>query len=353
MIVALAINADLESVNGSKHVYPSTFAGVGHNYVGLDKRNGTADYVLIDSVGSFANRVERELATVGILPEVTTDVGGHRLSINDVPHRAYDAILRDSILDGIPWRKTEVGSRVLSSDASNATALYQHAPLTLLLGGWDSHGGDAGRGTKIARSLSCEIWGHGVKTSRHTTQRIDPLGIGLSSAPHVITDGILTEVSDKTDGGGKAEGKKPSELGHGDVPGDAEKGVFVDEIKMSGSIHMMRLHRYHFPTEDGVVVAERDEAARNVLAKLGLLGVLLVLDSLDLRSGCELFTKTRTFVEINSDGTRTPFDADAESVRKDLDRAIEAAQRHGLDFAAPVHLKAGAALVKLAEKGEI
>ena len=206
-IVAFAINADLEPVTGSKHIYPPTFADVGHNYVGLDKRTGTADYVLIDSVGSFANRVERELASLGILPEITTEVGERRLSIHDVPHRAYDAILRDSVLDDTPWRNTDVGQRVLSADAGNATALYQHAPLTLLLGGWDSHGGDGGRGTKIARSLSCEIWGYGVKTAKHTTQRIDPLDIGASSAPHIINEGILTEVPEKTKGG-----KKPSEL---------------------------------------------------------------------------------------------------------------------------------------------
>lgn len=348
MFVALAINADLESVNGSRHIYPSTFASVGHNYVGLDKRSGTADYVLIDSVGSFANRVERELSTLGILPEITTEVGGRQLSMNDVPHRVYDAILRDSVLDGVPWRKTDIGQRVLTADASNATALYQYAPLTLMLGGWDSHGGDAARGTKIARALSCEIWGHGVKTSHHTTQRIDPLDIGLSSAPHVIEDGILTEVPDKTPGG-----KKPSELGHGDVPGDVEKGVFVEEIQMTGAIHLTRLRRYHFPAENGTVDPDRDESARQVLAKLGLLGVLLVLDSLDLRSGCELFTKSRTFYKIDSDGNRTPFDVDADGAREDLDRAIEEAGRHGLSFAAPVRLKAGDALARLAAKGDV
>lgn len=347
-VVAIAINADLESVTGAKHIYPPTFAGVGHNYVGLDKRTGTADHVLIDSVGSFANRVEKELASLGILPEITTDVGGRLLSIHDIPHRAYDAILRDSVLDGIPWRKTNVGQHVLSANASNATALYQYAPLTLLLGGWDSHGGDAGRSTKIARSLSCEIWGHGVKTARHMTQRIDPLNIGISSAPHVVTDGILTEVSDKT-----SDGKKPSELGHGDVPGDDEKGVFIEDIKMSGSIHLMRLRRYHFPTEDGQIDPVRDEAARRVLVQLGLLGVLLVLDSLDLRSGCELFTTNRTFFEIKADGSRTAFEVDTSSARDDLDRAVKAAERHGLIFADPVHLVAGSALAKLAGKGEI
>lgn len=347
-VVALAINADLESVTGSKHVYPPTFAGVGHNYIGLDKRTGTADHVLIDSVGSFANRVERELASLGILPEITTDIGSRRLSINDLPHRAYDAILRDSVLDGVPWRKTDVGQRVLNADAANATALYQHAPLTLLLGGWDSHGGDAGRGTKIARALSCEIWGDGVQTARHTTQRIDPLNIGLSSAPHIIVDGVLTEVPDKT-----PEGKKPSELGHGDVPGDVEKGVFVEDIKMSGSIHLTRLRRYHFPTADGTIDLARDEAAQNVLARLGLLGIVRVLDSLDLRSGCELFTTTRTFLKIQADGTRIPFDVDANSERDELNRAIEVAERYGLRFAEPVRLTAGVALAKLAEKGEI
>ena len=142
-------------------------------------------------------------------------------------------------------------------------------------------------------------------------------------------------------------------LGHGDVPGNVDKGVFVDEIKMSGSIHLMRLHRYHFPTEQGEIFAERDKAAREVLVQLGLLGILLVLDSLDLRSGCELYTTNRTFLEILADGGRNPFEANVESARKNLDEAMRIAEEHGISFAEPVHLKAGKALSKLAEKGGV
>lgn len=216
--IAISIKANLESVMGSKHIYPVTFANVGHNLVGQDHKAHTAKAVQVDSVGSFANRIEQELAAMGILPEITTQVGDRLLSIHELPHRAYDAILRDSLLDGIPWRNSAIGQAVLGSTPDNATALYTYAPLTLLLGGWDSHGGDAGRGASIARSVACEIWGYEVLTTRHLTQRIDPLLITLDSEPHALVDGILTRLAEG------AKGERPSELGHGDVPRDAQKG---------------------------------------------------------------------------------------------------------------------------------
>ncbi len=250
--VAISIKATLESINGGKHIYPATFADVGHNYVGLDKSTGKAKAVQIDSVGSFANRIESELAALNLLPEISITVGEQELSIHDLPHRAYDAILRDSLLDDVPWRQSQIGSAVLASNTSNATKLYEYAPLTLLLGGWDSHGGDAGAGAKIARSVSCEIWGYEVQSAMHCTQRIDPLDITKDSEPHKIVDGIL-ELADAKD----KDSKKPSELGHGDVPSSSDKGVFVDNIELSGAISFSRLSRYHFPDDAGEISEAR------------------------------------------------------------------------------------------------
>ncbi|WP_321530949.1 type I-U CRISPR-associated RAMP protein Csb1/Cas7u [uncultured Desulfuromonas sp.] len=170
--VAISIKSTLENVTGSKHIYPATFANSGHNYVGYDKTTGKAEAVLVDSVGSFANRIEGELAATGLLPRIAVQVAGRTLSIHELPHRVYDAILRDSELDGQPWRSSTTGEKILASNIDNATALFQYAPLTLLLGGWDSYGGDVFHGAKLARVVSGEIWGRGVSPNFSPINRI-------------------------------------------------------------------------------------------------------------------------------------------------------------------------------------
>lgn len=340
--VAITVKATLASITGSKHIYPATFADVGHNLIGHDRGTGKATAVQIDSVGSFANRIESELAATGILPEIVTAVGDREISIHELPHRAYDAILRDSLINDVPWRQSDIGAAVLSSTPRNATNLFKYAPLTLLLGGWDSHGGDAGAGAKIARSVSCEIWGYDVLTSRHCTQRIDPLSITADSEKHSVIDGIL-QPDDK--------GKKPSELGHGDVPGSDAKGVFVDNIELSGAISLTRLNRYNFPDESDNISEERDNAARTFLANLALYGIVQVMDHLDLRSGCELYTSERSFNQVSAGGTMKEITPPSLEDLKDMVLKVKA---HGLAFAdQPVKLTAGPALLKLADKGGI
>ncbi|CAG34918.1 type I-G CRISPR-associated RAMP protein Csb1/Cas7g [Desulfotalea psychrophila] len=168
--VAISIKANLKNVNGSDHIYPPTFAGVGHNFVALDKGTGKAKAVQVDSVGSFANRIEAELAALGILPEITTSVANQTLSVNELPHRIYDAILRDSFLGEDSWRNSDIGHQLLSSTTKNATALLLMLHDTSL-GGWDSHAGKSVKGVKISRSVSCEIWGYDVFVAQHTSPK--------------------------------------------------------------------------------------------------------------------------------------------------------------------------------------
>ena len=67
--------------------------------------------MLVDSVQSQANRLEEALLTAVreraiTLPYITVDFTGKELAgiseitSLDAPHRVYDAILRDSLLDG-------------------------------------------------------------------------------------------------------------------------------------------------------------------------------------------------------------------------------------------------------------
>lgn len=347
-IAAISVKSELKSITNSAHVYPATFADTGHNLVGLNKADGSFKAVEIDSVGSFANRMESELknAISDILPDITTTISGRTLSIMELPHRIYDAILRDSTLDATPWRKSEVGNKILTSNPQNATALYTYAPLTLLLGGWDSHGGDAGNGVKITRSVACEIWGYDGVISKHCTQRIDPLDITSNAQKHLMVDGVLTLAPDQK----AKEGKKPSELGHGDVPSKADKGVFVDRIELSGAISLTRLNRYQFPDDNGDTSPERNAAAVNVLTEIAKLGISLVLDNLDLRSGCELYSENRQFDIIYANGNRESIDVCSST--EHLKTAISLAEEHGLKFNdKPLQLMAGKALADLVARG--
>ena len=121
---------------------------------------------------------------------------------------------------------------------------------------------------------------------------------------------------------------------------------------MNGAISLTRLSRYHFPTEQGDIRPERDAAARTVLVELALLGIARVLDRLDLRSGCELFTASREVFTVTADGTKLPklLPTSTEA----FSAAIAEAERQGLCFAAePVRLAAGDALERLAAHGGV
>ena len=163
--------------------------------------------VLIDRVQSQANRLEEALLAAAEeeggdgpvpLPFVTVDFGGagleplERITSLDAPHRVYDAILRDSLLDGVPFMQSEEGHRLAAAKPADATALLELSPSALLFGAWHSQGEGGGLGAKFPRALVSEIMGSvprsrkSLPTShsemeartagRRTGSRIDPLG---------------------------------------------------------------------------------------------------------------------------------------------------------------------------------
>src|SRR5690606_15482508 len=79
------------------------------------------------------------------------------------PHRIFDAILRDSELDGVPFRKTEIGERIRAAKPHDASAILEASPTALLFGAWNSTGEGGGLGAKFARAIVSEIIGVGVK----------------------------------------------------------------------------------------------------------------------------------------------------------------------------------------------
>src|SRR5215831_2139657 len=105
--------------------YPEERRGQGPHHVFERRRlNGREAWcVLVDSVQSQANRIEEALLWairqgVIAMPYVIVDfrnaglVGITEITSLDAPHRFYDAILRDSSLDGQSFMKSELGRRL-------------------------------------------------------------------------------------------------------------------------------------------------------------------------------------------------------------------------------------------------
>ncbi len=86
-----------------------------------------------------------------------TDLG--EITTLDAPHRIADAIFRDSMLDGEPFRDSAVGMAITDARVTHATAMYRYCPTALIFGVWDSTGPKGGSGSKFQRALVSEIVG--------------------------------------------------------------------------------------------------------------------------------------------------------------------------------------------------
>ncbi|MGZ8975758.1 type I-G CRISPR-associated RAMP protein Csb1/Cas7g [Methylomagnum sp.] len=276
--------------------------------------------VLVDSVQSQANRMElalleaRRAGRIG-LPLITVrfDQDGllKKFSVSslEAPHRIADAILRDSLLDGVIFRKSAQGQVLDNADARNATGLFGLCPTALVFGLWDSTGPRGGLGAKFQRALVSEMVGYDAVAGRKTSSRIDPLQMQLGAGP-------LFERAEKTDGSptwtpeesAAAKEKsqavklgkdgKPSEANHGNVtPTIADSGYTVSKIRQTTVLSLAALRRLRFPLGGALDSDPKaDQAGRVVLAALGLAAATLSREEgADLRSRCQLFP-TEAFV---------------------------------------------------------
>ncbi|HWE03129.1 MAG TPA: type I-U CRISPR-associated protein Cas7 [Tepidisphaeraceae bacterium] len=157
------------------------------------------------------------------------------------PHRAADAILRDSLTDQrdekgkpLPFRKSDVGKAITDSSLANATGLFRYCPHALFLGVWDSTGPKGGLGAKFARALVSEIVGINAAYGVRTASRIDPLQIAKQAGPLFRRpDGTWT----------LAASEAIQEVDKGKPTGKAllykkvgKKDVFFDPVKQAGEV---------------------------------------------------------------------------------------------------------------------
>jgi CRISPR-associated protein Csb1 len=131
------------SVEGDdkQYVFPPNCAEIGHMTSPV-REDGTHEYVPIDSTQSWSNCLEEIADDPALgLPRIDVQLGDSTLSTYRLPHRDYDAILRDSTLDTVSFRESNLGKALTAARPATATAMLQHAPTVLLFGGWDSFGG--------------------------------------------------------------------------------------------------------------------------------------------------------------------------------------------------------------------
>ena len=92
---------------------------------------------------------------VRMAPAMAQELAATRTWRDDMGRRApeakdiADALLRDSVLEGTPFRHTKVGTEVTDARPNHATAMFKYCPTALVFGVWDSTGPKGGLGAKF------------------------------------------------------------------------------------------------------------------------------------------------------------------------------------------------------------
>jgi CRISPR-associated protein Csb1 len=373
-------------------VFPPTFAGAVYavEQRHVPGRMEPVVCVLLDSVQSQANRMELALQEAldegkikipvlevdfteyGPTSDIEDDEKKGRLldpvgkvSSLQVPHRLADAILRDSQIGGIDFRKSEKGKALDTVSLVNATSLFALCPTALVFGMWDSTGPKGGAGPKFERAIVSEVVGIGAAVGGLLRGvRRDPLEIRAAvkvlkaaDKSYSVADPNAKEVKGVV---------SPSEVNHSSVPFPKDRkekteknlysGVTIEYAEQTTTLSLICLRRLHFPI-DGKTNVEADLAARTVLAALGLCAATLAFESgMGLRSRCLLWPDGPIEWELLA----RPGDAPQKSsLTSDeavalLNAAIEAAGKTELSWeSAPITLKPSAQLLKLVRLSQL
>jgi CRISPR-associated protein Csb1 len=304
------------------------------------------DFSAYDPTGNMEEdeRAGRLVETVG------------RISTLQVPHRLADAILRDSELDGIPFRRSEIGRTLNTASVANATPLFELCPTALILGMWDSTGPKGGLGPKFERALVSEVVGIGAEWHddyRARGVRRDPLGISKQVLVIQNEDRSLLRVAEPKEKGSV----RPSEINHSNVPFDSpNSGVTIEYAEQITTLSLICLRRLRFPSA-GKISEATDRAARTVLAALGLCGATLAFEAgVDLRSRSLLWPDGPMVWEMLERPGTPPrqFELSGYKALALLHDAVAIAQENGLRWdEQPVVLKPSLALVEVVRRSQL
>ena len=344
-------------------IFPSTYPGDEDNSVPrhvyerrLVPDRGELVTCLLDSVQSQANRMEEALMAAvrtGVveMPHVEIDFSNTGLESLDnmtdleVPHRIFDALVRDSKFEGQKFFDSPIGQRVASALPSNAAPLLEISPATLAFGGWHTQGASGGQGVKFPRCVVSEIVAINVPVDaiegtrpgsvpviqtagRKTSSRRDPAGITTKASIYKTLGGEWEATKEKAGRGAKEV--RPSEVNHGNItPSVQPLGITMEYAEHSIGISLPALRRLRFGTD------EKNGAARTYLAALLLLAALEQDTQEYLRSNCDLVPEgVAPWQCVHADGSVHEFEIDIEAARALYRQALEAVVKAG--FSMPV-----------------
>lgn len=325
----IRIDTELEPLAGAgAPVKPAVYEGGKYQTDRRWQAPGDAEstpVIVIDNVPSQANRLEEALRQhregLGI-PEFVLDLSNltglpahlpTQLSSLQFPHRNADAYLRDALLDGQDFLKTQCGEAIFAATSQKCGALVDWFPQSLLYGFWQSHLGKRKANTKHARAWVSEIigWQPASSETKNMGLKGDPLNLTtdevVTSNPNdranwAVGTGREVDVDD-----GKRD--KLSEIGHGQVPFMRETdlaaaAVSFARVTQRATVSFAQLRRVSL----GTGLANADAAVRALLVALGLHAHQLAFGrGFALRSGGDLRPKERTVTWLGADGD-TPCD---------------------------------------------
>ena len=387
---ALRSRTKLQPAGGEgDKVFPPTYAGAVYAKEERQIEGKKVPCVLLDSVQAQANRLEEALQRAvdagplkDKIPVLNVDFTGlglldeiGRVSSLEAPHRIADAILRDSLHDAQPFRKSELGKSLDQASLQNATPLYKLCPTALVFGLWDSTGPKGGLGAKFQRALVSEVIGVSAQVGVRTGSRIDPLQMRAAARVVKTDDGSYHLANEKV-----KDALSPADVNHGNIPPDfarykkdvnvpnpltgesiskagaiAVGGITMEYAEQTVVLSLPALRKLRFPV-DGKTTPERDAAARTVLAALALTAATLAAESgFDLRSRCLLWpTDVMKWELLETPGKApTTFSLTAEEAIKLLAQAVAAAEKLGLAWQKePVKLTPSPNLVALLKRSQ-
>jgi len=289
---------------------------------------------------------------------IKASTGEEHLSVLELSHRVYDAALRASTIDGVPFFKSWIGQILYAARADRASALYVHAPITLVLGGWDSHGGGGPLVAKLPRVLSSEIVGLDALPVMRGAVKFDALDIRKDAGPLYQSKdaGRLFEIDEEKSVDSKQQ-KKPSEFGFGSVPNLSERGAVITEAVQTSVVSCAAVRRLRFENEEGAFEDAWDHACQTATVALGLFGLLAQMDSgYYLRSGCDLLPlhppKLEVIMETLEDVT--VHSITAEDALEALSQTLEAAAAYGFKWRKDkIYAEADERLVTMVERSRL
>lgn len=311
-IVAVHLEQHLVPVEGAGSVFfPPTYASNDRSSTPycIDTLSDGTKTVLVDSVGSQANRMEPIFLTARarhLVPQITIAYGDKkkdndgRVSLLEAGHRLGDAVVRCTELKDEAQKAFKTLLR-----SGDATALAKLGPTSLIFGAWDSRDTMA----KIPRLLQSTIRAWDVSPLKRSAQY-------TATLDYAALD-VFTE-KDKE----KAEGSPANPLaqrGFVHVPStDTHGGVIASgPIRRDVTLNLVQLRRLE---------GENTQAMRRYLLGLALVAALEPMDPF-LRQGCLLVPDPEaghSMRLVKRDGTREDVTLTAEEALQYASKAAEA-----------------------------